>query len=381
MTRRSDDTSSSSEIADFSSGGSETGDDDGPRHDFDLNSFPDSSSNDGGADDLAESYLSARRAADEEHECMLRAITRKRKSPKSETSIPMLTVNNAWESLASPKTRKLTTRNFIGGPPILTVGSDIMAHVLTFLQPQEILDVLTMPLSKGWQQSFTRQPELWRVLCMVEPFKANVDENTSSSYDDPNINDDAGSSSGDSFWLVKNGNDLEKDRLGTFRGLYTSFVRCMKYLSQIRDDALNGRPPAYIDYGYSSSSQVFSTAIDKKEFSSPPPPTIASTNKDLQRFLANARGVVKNSRTEASNDMNLQKKYPVARVAALSRKARGFERRNEERYSSSTVILTISLLQSSLISYPNIEKGQRQEKANFWDLDDHRTVVGTYCGR
>jgi hypothetical protein len=76
----------------------------------------------------------------------------------------------------------------VNKPRILTVGSDVMAHVLTFLEPTEIISVLTMPLSKDWLTTFTRQSELWRVLCLEEPFKAQVENDwggsSSSSEDD-----------------------------------------------------------------------------------------------------------------------------------------------------------------------------------------------------
>ena len=60
-------------------------------------------------------------------------------------------------------------------PLMLTsVGSNVMAHILTFLEPTEILDVLTTPLCKDWRDTFCKSHELWRVLCMAEPFKAQV---------------------------------------------------------------------------------------------------------------------------------------------------------------------------------------------------------------
>jgi hypothetical protein len=45
------------------------------------------------------------------------------------------------------------------------------------------------------------------------------------------------------------GNNNGDDVLGEYRLLYTSFVRCLKYLDRIQEDARNGRPPSVLDYG------------------------------------------------------------------------------------------------------------------------------------
>jgi hypothetical protein len=134
-----------------------------------------------------------------------------------------------------------------------------MAHVLTFLEPPDILDVLTMPLSKDWLTTFTRQPELWRVLCLLEPFKACVD---GEGYD----TDDSYSFDPESHL---------RNAFGKFRLLYTSFVRCMRYLVRIKDDAVHGRPPSVIDYGTSQRAEH-----------------IIGANMRLQHFLSQAREVI-----------------------------------------------------------------------------------------
>jgi hypothetical protein len=153
--------------------------------------------------------------------------------------------------------------------PIMTLGCDVMAHVLTFLEPPDTMDVLTLPISKDWLNSFTRQPELWRVLCLLEPFKAKVAEEDDSSDDDSN-----------SFLL-----DVIKELRQTFgksRLLYTSFVRCMRYLARIKDDALHGRAPTAIDFGASGAGSHKIGA-----------------NQNLKLFLARARGVVVVGKHEA----------------------------------------------------------------------------------
>ena len=165
--------------------------------------------------------------------------------------------------------------DFIGGKPaILSVGCDIMAHVLTFLEPPDILDVLTMPLSKDWLFSFTRQPELWRVLCLLEPFKAQVDSHGNESSDDSDF--------------CGNVESELRVTFGKHRLLYTSFVRCMKYLTRIKDDAVNGRPPSVIDYG--SGPATFKNI---------------ETNQNLKEFLARARGIAVSDNSMSDHDLVL----------------------------------------------------------------------------
>jgi hypothetical protein len=347
-TQSSDDMSSSSEIADFSSGSSETADDDGVRVE-DFESFgsspspPLSSTNGDVSDDLEESYLSAKRAADAEHERMLQSITKKRKiAPGKEDSVEETKIASKPPAIVH-SSKRLTVRNVNGKPPILAVSSDIMAHVLTFLQPPEILEVLTMPLSKSWRQSFTRQPELWRILCLVEPFKANVEQNISSSEEDSSSNDDTASSSEDSFCSIKGSSKDEKNSLDKFRGLYTSFVRCMKYLFQIRDDAVSGRPPAYIDYGYPGAARI-AVRTGRETAVSPPPPSVTGTNKSLQLFLAEARGVVaKSSEQNVNNDLK-SRLNTSPRVASISKKARDAQQAQLENISDYSAVISNTVL-------------------------------------
>jgi len=289
-TQEGGDLESSSDISDFgSSGSSEMDEEDlrnrregGAMQSFGTKSFSSSSSssfsfsnysNSGG---LELAYLSAKHDADAQHERKLH--------------------RNVSKSLIARK-KRLASKNLKDGrPPIFAMGCDVMAHILTFIHPPEILDVLTMPLSKCWRLNFTSQPELWRVLCLVEPFKANMP--------DPSVRSRS----------KQDGTTISKDRedqklLDKYRLLYTKLVRCMKYVSQIRDDAINGRPPAYIDYGISgaisSGSVIHSMAAANKtnnqNSSAPPPPSLGS-NRNLQLFLAQARDVVVKSSN--NNDTN-----------------------------------------------------------------------------
>jgi hypothetical protein len=173
--------------------------------------------------------------------------------------LPVQVQNTKMDSFHSEST--------LGGTlPIMAVGCDIMAHILTYMEPPEILDTLTMPLSKDWLKSFTRQPELWRVLCLLEPFKAHVDSHEGSDSSDTSI---------DSY--STNVESELRSTFGKFRILYSSFVRCMRYLSRIKDDAVNGRAPSMTGYGSASAAPS-----SMRDF---------ETNHSLQQFLARARGV------------------------------------------------------------------------------------------
>jgi len=184
-----------------------------------------------------------------------------------------------------------------GKPPIMAVGCDVMAHILTFLEPPEILDVLTMPLSNDWTRSFTKQGELWRVLCLLEPFKAPVESGSDDDSDDDSM---------DSFSLG-NGGEVSGS-FGKYRLLYTKFIRCMRYLSRIKEDAANGRQPSVIDYGTPQTARQN-----------------ISSNRNLQQFLASARGFVIGSRegsvenSDISDDDNAAADPPAGAAAAAAR--------------------------------------------------------------
>jgi hypothetical protein len=169
--------------------------------------------------------------------------------------------------------RSNVTKPLDGKIPIMTLDCDVLANVLTFLAPPEVLDVLTMPLSKGWLSQYTSQPELWRVLCHLEPFKAQVDD----EGDDSSGISNSSSTDDDSIFL----DSLSTKRSAKFRLLYASYVRCMRCLARIKKDALSGRQPSVIDYAAvleESGSLAATTSI--KKFGS---------NQNLQQFLSRAR--------------------------------------------------------------------------------------------
>lgn len=114
---------------------------------------------------------------------------------------------------------------------IYLLGHDVMAQVASYLEPPEAYSFLTTPLSKTWLVTYTAPQELWKILCTSAPFYAKLDAENGSSD----------SSSCSSFPMC---NDMNMRHLfGRYRLLYTSFVRCMKYLNRLQDDALNGRAP------------------------------------------------------------------------------------------------------------------------------------------
>jgi hypothetical protein len=300
------DSFSSSEIADFSSGNSD-GEDAGG---FIIKTFtasPLTSSSE-------ETYTRAEGEAVEDQHRLLDATGRKRKAVVAEVESWTLHRMPAAATATKvtpdpwprPRIRVKDDAKLNGRSPILNVGPDTMAHVLTFLQPPEILDVLTMPLSKAWHRNVTLQPELWRVLCLVDPFNARIEDGDG---------DDSSSSDDSSYSPTQNYVNCDKRLLDRYRLLYTSFVRCMKYLSQIREDAISGRTPSYIDFGVAGGSGATQSLV--------------GTNKSLQSFLARARGVVvepkRGSAFVESSERSEQESQPVANTltaVGISRKVR-----------------------------------------------------------
>ena len=262
LLRRREDSSLSvsSEIADFSSGSSSEG---GDRQSF--------------AAAFAPSPSPSRRSSP--------SLSSSDEEPDPEDNVA---TNRKAPIPGSRPPRQLQVKAPCCKPPILTVGCDVMAHVLTFLEPPDILDVLTVPLCKDWLNNFTRQPELWRVLCLLEPFKAQVEpeeEGRASSSCSSSGNIKNSSSDDDSSYPA----DVEVELRRTFgrsRLLYTSFVRCLRYLSRIKEDAVSGRrAPSVVDYG---ARHLSGRTAD------------LGANQNLHRFLHRARGVVIRHRAAAS---------------------------------------------------------------------------------
>ena len=162
---------------------------------------------------------------------------------------------------------------------IYLLGHDVMAQVASYLEPPEAYSFLTTPLSKTWLVTYTAPQELWKILCTSAPFYAKLDDENGSSD----------SSSCSSFPMC---NDMEMRHLfGRYRLLYTSFVRCMKYLNRLQDDALNGRAPTL----YANSNQNDIYPYNK--------------NTSLKAYFAKARRLARSGRhnggSRSSSDATL----------------------------------------------------------------------------
>ena len=59
---------------------------------------------------------------------------------------------------------------------IYSLGQDVMAQVVQFLESPVIHSFLTTPLSKTWLVTYTAPQELWKILCTAKPFHAKLDE-------------------------------------------------------------------------------------------------------------------------------------------------------------------------------------------------------------
>lgn len=130
--------------------------------------------------------------------------------------------------------------------PFLMLGSDLMVGIVSFLEPKETLTFLTVPLCKEWRLSYTADQDLWRTVCCTEPFAADLSSYGASieasipSSDNQNDDDDEEDNSFCSLEDYKDAFEKKNVLLGEYRLIYTSFVRCMKYLDQIQNhDVLN----------------------------------------------------------------------------------------------------------------------------------------------
>jgi hypothetical protein len=146
---------------------------------------------------------------------------------------------------------------------ILTLEVEAMSNVLSFLPPHESLHVLTAPICKDWQENFTYQKELWRILCLQDPFSAQMEEEEEESESD---DDSSILSDDDSIVDVE---DEMKRAFGSHRLMYSRLVRCQRYIRRIKEDALAGRPPSVIEYVTSD---------------------LRAASGNLQNYLARARG-------------------------------------------------------------------------------------------
>lgn len=119
-----------------------------------------------------------------------------------------------------------TTCIYTGESPILGLTSDIMAEILVFLHPSEVLDIVSYPLCKQWTQSYTNDHDLWKVLCSREPFK--VDHGDCQVNGKQELQHYSIKVKGDRILVVS------RHRL-----LYISFVRCVNYLRSLKQGNRN----------------------------------------------------------------------------------------------------------------------------------------------
>jgi hypothetical protein len=184
---------------------------------------------------------------------------------------------------------KSTTTTTTAAAPFLMLGSDVMISVVSFLDPKETLNILTMPICKEWRLSYTSDQDLWRTICSTDPFSADLDISSTAVIDDADDDDD---DADDSFCSLNTGfncdtggtNNEGNNVLGEYRLKYTSFVRCMNYLNRIQNDIQNNVQPSS-----SVKDDNNDTASRVSTF-----PTFGVT-KSLKKFLAKSKecGVLK----------------------------------------------------------------------------------------
>jgi hypothetical protein len=184
-----------------------------------------------------------------------------------------------------------STTTTIAAAPFLMLGSDVMISVVSFLDPKETLNILTMPICKEWRLSYTSDQDLWRTICSTDPFSADLDISSTAVIDDDDADD------GDSFCSLNTGfncdtggiNDESNNVLGEYRLVYTSFVRCMNYLNRIQNDIQNNVQPSSSVKDNNNSNNNDDTTSRVSRF-----PTFGVT-KPLKKFLAKSKecGVLK----------------------------------------------------------------------------------------
>jgi len=173
--------------------------------------------------------------------------------------------------------------------PIYYVGVDMMASCLSYLEPVEAHSILTMPLSQAWRSAFALPQDLWKVLCLLDPFNAKLDEDRNSGGGGSDCGSGGGKGkSDDSLCSFPSyfDQDVKYTVFGKYRLLYTSFIRCMRYLARIKDDAINGRAPTAIDDGVGGGGAA-SSSRGGRHRQHP-----FNDNASLKDFFHTARGIM-----------------------------------------------------------------------------------------
>jgi len=162
---------------------------------------------------------------------------------------------------------------------IYNIGTDVMANIMSYLEPEAVHTILGMPLSKTWRSAFTVPQDLWKVLCLSAPFHAKFDGENGGHDQDIDEN-----------WFDSHNlrnpvcSNLEtRQLLGHYRVLFSSFIKCMRYLERIKEDVLNNRTPK----GIEECRRDNIDANNRNETSSHP----FNDNSNLNNFFAKAREV------------------------------------------------------------------------------------------
>ena len=139
---------------------------------------------------------------------------------------------------------------------IYSFTHEMMIHILTYLGPPHVIHkILIYPFSKAWRANYTKNSDLWRALCISEPFGAmlghrirrhrqQTDVAISSkkrSYENSPLStsssESSSSSSDNDSSNVSENTRTVRQIYGRYRLMHASFVRCLKYLEKIRVDA------------------------------------------------------------------------------------------------------------------------------------------------
>jgi len=171
---------------------------------------------------------------------------------------------------------------------ICNLGVDAMATIFSYLQPIEAYTLISTPISKSWYKVYTVPPDLWKILCFSSPFHAKIGKDKSC---DKNGNDYSSSSSFPMCEPTK-----LRHLLGRYRLLYTSFIKCMRYLERIKYDTINGH----------NSSSFF---IEKRKDFSRQSPIQYPFNDDasIQSFFARAGQISSNANNvDASSSQTIE---------------------------------------------------------------------------
>lgn len=202
---------------------------------------------------------------------VVRSLTKTRKKKKSYPEVQPSALNES--STAKSSAEPSSSAHF------LMLGSDVMVSVVSYLDPRETIDLLTIPLCKEWRRSYTSDEELWRTICCMEPFSADLPGDSASSHAsvlccDKHMKDHENSA----LHGTNNFKNLSDNEIAIVesRLIYTSFVRCMKYLDNIQNKN-------------SQNERTFSTRTNLDETDEVQRLSTFSVTKSLKKYLSRNR--------------------------------------------------------------------------------------------